>query len=159
MSWAISKCKRLWYQKKSCKYREFYFCPIVKHWKNGTDRGNRSTQRKTCPNATFSTTNPKWPGVAQQWRYLLLLAETLLAIFLVSNAPVRQQVLYIQGSMKNCLCALSWLYPPMPSKLSCFRGTGFLHQLFHIENCLLCLGRPHIIKWQFKVFALYSFHS
>jgi hypothetical protein len=26
-------------------------------------RGNRSTQKKTCPNATLPTTNPAWPDL------------------------------------------------------------------------------------------------
>ena len=32
----------------------------TEHWRNLTDRGNRSTGRKTCPSAILSTTNITW---------------------------------------------------------------------------------------------------
>jgi len=31
---------------------------IMEQWWNDTDRGNRSTERKSCPNVNFSTTDP-----------------------------------------------------------------------------------------------------
>ena len=37
----------------------------MQYWRNYKDRGNQSTQRKPCPSATLSTTNPRWkaPGI------------------------------------------------------------------------------------------------
>jgi hypothetical protein len=41
------------------------FIPLVIYehgdpWWNDIDRGNRRTQRKICPSATLSTTDPTW---------------------------------------------------------------------------------------------------
>jgi hypothetical protein len=36
----------------------------VENWWNDTDRGNRSTGRKTCPSATLYTTNHTWTYLA-----------------------------------------------------------------------------------------------
>jgi hypothetical protein len=36
----------------------------MEHWWNDTGRGNRSTLRRICPDATFSTTNRTWDSTA-----------------------------------------------------------------------------------------------
>ena len=38
----------------------------VGQWRNDTDRRNRSTWRKFCPNATLSTTNPTQTGLGSK---------------------------------------------------------------------------------------------
>jgi hypothetical protein len=41
----------------------------MEHQWNEIDRGKPTTRRKTCPNATMSTTNPTWtdPGLCGAW--------------------------------------------------------------------------------------------